>query len=348
MATSVKKERSRRTSWLSPMWRDIDSLRKQNESTKKEIEQTEIETEQLRSETEILKRQNKSLELIESSDLNALLREATIPGGNDSDHPEAHLNLELLEEKLVALGCDVDDVPFLFDVLELRRGKELIPLQAVCKGIALVQSIELERGIKKTSVAGELPSRSRPMTATLATSGKSGDSHQQLRKPLNARPVPMFEMIPYEKFRDTPSIRFFDITVPTSNARNLVVNSGSAVSPPNDPNSGAWQFYLHPHQENNLLAVHGGLTFFLVNLGWNYPFHIVRLECGGEILRIPPGTFYRSVSDPDGSLVLNQAVRNEGANMIREFRVYNSKRIPRLFAVTSKTAPLPKLHGVSW
>jgi hypothetical protein len=63
MATSVKKERSRRTSWLSPMWRDIDSLRKHNESTKKEIEilrrkskQTERETEQLRSETEILRR----------------------------------------------------------------------------------------------------------------------------------------------------------------------------------------------------------------------------------------------------------------------------------------------------
>jgi hypothetical protein len=106
MATSVKKERSRRTSWLSPMWRDIDSLRKQNESTKKEIES-------LRSETEILKRQNKALELIESSDLNVLLREATIPGRNDSKHPDDHLNLELLEEKLVAFSCDVDDIPFL-------------------------------------------------------------------------------------------------------------------------------------------------------------------------------------------------------------------------------------------
>jgi hypothetical protein len=146
MATSVKKERSRRTSWLSPMWRDIDSLRKQNESTKKEIEsmrrkskqteteteqlrskskQIEIETEQLRSETEILKRQNKALELIESSDLNALLREATIPGWNDSDHSEGQLDLDLLADKFVALGCDVDDVPFLFDVLELNREKEL-------------------------------------------------------------------------------------------------------------------------------------------------------------------------------------------------------------------------------
>jgi hypothetical protein len=32
----------------------------------------------------------------------------------------------------------------------------------------------------------------------------------------------------------------------------------------------------------------------------------------------------------------------------REFRVYNSRLIPRLFGITFKTAPLPKLHGVSW
>jgi hypothetical protein len=128
------------------MWRDIDSLRKQNESTNKEIEsmrrkskqteteteqlrskskQIEIETEQLRSETEILKRQNKALELIESNDLNALLREATITGKNDSGQSEDQLDLDLLAEKFVALGCDADDVPFLFDVLELIKGKEL-------------------------------------------------------------------------------------------------------------------------------------------------------------------------------------------------------------------------------
>jgi chromosome segregation ATPase len=147
MATSVKKERSRMTSWLSPMWRDIDSLRKQNESTKREIEsmrkkskqteteteqlrskseQIEIETEQLRSETEILRRQNRAPELIESSDLNALLREATFPCGNDSEHPEAQLDLDLLAEKFVALGCDINDIPFLFDVLELIKDKELV------------------------------------------------------------------------------------------------------------------------------------------------------------------------------------------------------------------------------
>jgi len=153
----VKKERSRRTSWLSPMWRDIDSLRKQNESTKKEIEsmrskskqteteteqlrskskQIEIETEQLRSETEILKRQNKALELIESRGLDALLKEASIPGWNNLKHPDNHLDLELLEEKLIALGCDAADIPFLFNVLELTKGKEFGPLHPMPEGLS--------------------------------------------------------------------------------------------------------------------------------------------------------------------------------------------------------------------
>ena len=79
----------------------------------------------------------------------------------------------------------------------------------------------------------------------------------------------MFELLAYERFRDTPSVRFFDVTVESSNARDLVIHSGPAVSPPNDPESGAWQFYLHPHQEDNLLAASGGRTFFLVNLAWD-------------------------------------------------------------------------------
>ena len=156
----------------------------------------------------------------------------------------------------------------------------------------------------------------------------------------------MFERLPCKRFRDTPSVRFFDVTVGTSNARDLVTHSGPAVSPPDDPETGAWQFYLHPHQEDNLLAASGGRTFYLVNLNWKQPFHIVRLESGGDILRIPPGTFHRSISDPDGSVVLNQAVREKGVSLVREFRVYNSSRIPALFAATVITAPKPVLHAI--
>jgi hypothetical protein len=155
----------------------------------------------------------------------------------------------------------------------------------------------------------------------------------------------MFELIPYSKFRDTPSVRFFDITIPDSNARDLVFHDGPAVSP-NNTAEGFWQFYMHPNQEDNLLALTGGRTFYLVNFAWEHPFHIVRLQSNGDILRIPPGTFHRSVSDPTGSLVLNQAVRTAKATIDNEFRVYNSAEIPRLFRATSRSAPPPFKHGL--
>ena len=153
----------------------------------------------------------------------------------------------------------------------------------------------------------------------------------------------MFELIPYQKFRDTPSVRFFDITIAQSNARDLVFHDGAAVSP-NNSSQGYWQFYLHPNQEDNLLALSGGRTFYLINFAWKCPFHKVRLEANGDILRIPPGTFHRSVSDPAGSLVLNQAVRTAKATLEGEFRVYNSGEIPRLLKATSTAAAPPQRH----
>jgi len=154
----------------------------------------------------------------------------------------------------------------------------------------------------------------------------------------------MFTLIPYQKFRDTPSVRFFDITIADSNARDLVFHEGAAVSP-NNSDSGHWQFYLHPNQEDNLLALTGGRTFYLVNFSWKIPFHMVRLKANGDILQLPPGTFHRSVSDQEGSLVLNQAVRTVHATMASEFRVYNSGEIPRLWRATGRSAPAPKMHG---
>jgi hypothetical protein len=155
----------------------------------------------------------------------------------------------------------------------------------------------------------------------------------------------MFELIAYEKFRNTPGVKFFDITIAASNARDLVIHEGPAISP-NNADNGSWQFYLHPHQEDNLLALSGGRTFYLVNFTWAKPFHIVRLESTGDILRIPPGTFHRSISDATGSIVLNQAVRDQVATLAGEFRVYNSGQIPRLMQVTEQSAPPPMLHGL--
>ena len=72
----------------------------------------------------------------------------------------------------------------------------------------------------------------------------------------------MFELISYEKFRDTKDVRFFDISVNESNYRDLVIHSGPAVSPPNDEEFKNWQFYIHHNQEDNLLAISGGKNIF--------------------------------------------------------------------------------------
>ncbi len=153
----------------------------------------------------------------------------------------------------------------------------------------------------------------------------------------------MFELVNFQKFRDTPSVQFFDITVPSSNARDLVCHTGPAISP-NNADDSSWQFYLHPRQEDNLLALSGGRTFHLINFEWDRPYHIVRLDANRHILRIPPGTFHRSESDCKGSLVINQAVRQENANVHSEFRVYNSGEIPKLKQLLSSRLQ-PEYHG---
>ena len=50
----------------------------------------------------------------------------------------------------------------------------------------------------------------------------------QLKDPEGS--IDMFELLAYERFRDTPSVRFFDVTVDTSNARDLVIHSGPVIS----------------------------------------------------------------------------------------------------------------------
>ena len=50
-------------------------------------------------------------------------------------------------------------------------------------------------------------------------------------------------------FRETEDVIFYDISVEESNASDLVVHTGAAVSPPND-NVGAKQFYIHSFQDD--------------------------------------------------------------------------------------------------
>ena len=68
-------------------------------------------------------------------------------------------------------------------------------------------------------------------------------------------------------FRETDDVIFYDISVEQSNASDLVVHTGTAISPPDDI-VGAKQFYIHKHQIDHNRVVSGERTFELVNFKW--------------------------------------------------------------------------------
>ena len=126
------------------------------------------------------------------------------------------------------------------------------------------------------------------------------------------------QFIKHRIFRETDAVVFYDISVEESNAADLVIHEGSATSPPDDC-VGAKSFYIHGFQDDYNRVVQGSRTFELVNLQWKYPYHLVNLTRQSGALLIPRGTFHRSQSGKDGSIVINQAKRYEGFNPDAEF-----------------------------
>ena len=122
-------------------------------------------------------------------------------------------------------------------------------------------------------------------------------------------------------FRETQDVIFYDISVDESNAADLVVHTGSAKSPPADCVGGK-QFYIHGFQDDYNRVVSGERTFELVNLQWKYKYHIVHLNRQSGALLIPRGTFHRSVSGENGSIVINQAKRYDGLILSLSFILY--------------------------
>ena len=124
--------------------------------------------------------------------------------------------------------------------------------------------------------------------------------------------------VKHRVFRETPDVIFYDISVEGSNASDLVIHEGPAISPPDDK-VGAKQFYIHYHQTDNNRVLSGDRTFELVNRYWKYPYHIVHLNRQSGALVIPTNTYHRSVSGENGSIVINQAVRDDLFRAEKEF-----------------------------
>ena len=140
-------------------------------------------------------------------------------------------------------------------------------------------------------------------------------------------------------FRETEDVIFYDISVDESNAADLVVHTGTAISPPND-NVGAKQFYIHSFQDDYNRVVSGERTFELVNYTWKYPYHIVHLNRTSGALVIPRGTFHRSVSGENGSIVVNQAKRYDGFDPNAEFFPVSSATNIDLYNALTQEKPV--------
>ncbi len=123
--------------------------------------------------------------------------------------------------------------------------------------------------------------------------------------------------VPIHVFRETPQVSFFDAGVKEANASDVVIHNGNAISPPNDGNFE--QYYIHRHQTDHNLVIKGSRIFTLINPEWDEPHHIIYLNRAMGALQIPVGTFHRSISNEEGSIVLNQAFRDEFFNYENEF-----------------------------
>ena len=140
-------------------------------------------------------------------------------------------------------------------------------------------------------------------------------------------------------FRETQDVIFYDISVDESNAADLVVHTGTAISPPDDT-VGAKQFYIHKYQDDYNRVVSGERTFELVNFEWKCRYHIVHLNRHSGALFIPRNTYHRSISGEKGSIVINQAKRYDGFNSSKEFIPRSCAINPDLYAILLTEKPV--------
>ena len=122
---------------------------------------------------------------------------------------------------------------------------------------------------------------------------------------------------PTNVFRETPKVTFFDAGIGPSNGSDVVIHSGEALSPPDDLNDE--QYYVHNHQIDHNLVITGERKFVLINPLWDEPHHVIFLNRSMGALEIPIGTYHRSISGKEGSIVLNQPIRDKFFDPAKEF-----------------------------
>ena len=139
---------------------------------------------------------------------------------------------------------------------------------------------------------------------------------------------------PINVFRQTPKVTFFDADIDKSNGSDVVIHSGEAISPPDDLQNE--QYYVHYHQIDHNLVITGERKFILINPTWDEPHHVIYLKRSMGALEIPIGTYHRSISGKEGSIVLNQPIRDKFFDPKKEFI---PQRLNKLSLIKARKSP---------
>lgn len=145
----------------------------------------------------------------------------------------------------------------------------------------------------------------------------------------------LYKIINLKRFRETEGVRF-DI-LPNTLLENIVgvdrvIHDGFAVSP-GSIHGVERPWYMHPHQGDNLVVLHGErhVDLYSVEHGKVEKFVVTadKIYRNGELicdtpsmLVWPPNVFHRVESREKGSASLNFAYREEGFNIDDNFSIY--------------------------
>lgn len=147
----------------------------------------------------------------------------------------------------------------------------------------------------------------------------------------------LYRIITLKKLRRTPNVKFdaLDTTLlPHIDGFDRVIHGPGALSPgPVGEVERPW--YMHPHQEDNLMVLQGTryIDIYTPAHGKIEQFSVTadKVCCGNRIcydgaamLVWPRGVFHRIVSCPEhGSASVNFAVRYDGFDIKTNFNVYD-------------------------
>ena len=146
----------------------------------------------------------------------------------------------------------------------------------------------------------------------------------------------LYKIIPLNVFRRTPGVYFDNVptdAIPKIGAIDRVVHLGNARSPgPVGEVSLPW--YMHPHQEDNLIVLKGirHVELYTRRHGKVEEFD-VSAECirqgdrvvfdGAALIAWPRAVFHRVRSNEEGSAAINFAVHLPGIDMRTNFNIYD-------------------------